>query len=58
MRGGATPNSLRQAANGRCGISRNGDLSVKSQQCAYGGTGFSNMPRHEIDTPIYREVAM
>lgn len=43
------------ASNGRnsCG----GKRSI-SQPCAYIGAGFGNAPRHEIDTPIYREVAM
>ena len=52
--GGATPSSLMQAAVGLCGVG----FSVKRQPCAYVGTGFGNAPRHEIDTPIYREVAM
>ena len=68
--GGATPSSLMRATTGRSGIGRNSGNSgiggeggidgqrVKALPCAYGSTGFSSMPRHEIDTPIYREVAM
>ncbi len=52
------PSSLIQAAAGCSGNGGNRSYGSNGQPCAYAGSGFGNVPRHEIDTPIYREVAM
>lgn len=56
--GGSMPSSLMQAAAGCSGSGGKRVYGSNGQPSALTGTGFSNMPRHEIDTPIYREVAM
>ena len=47
-----------QAAAGCSGNGGNRVYGSNGQPCATTGASFNNVPRHEIDTPIYREVAM